>query len=259
MKAGTDLSAAFPGVFLIHQKIRGSRFDEHEHAEHEIFLPLQGEIRIRAGEQLLRAGPGRMIYLPPGAKHEFESSAKAEGERLIVLIEGKTWDRFEGAKLAPGAGPASQLAKELLFHLLLHPKSKAVGALVETLVRTLSETLTEAVGEISDHLGGKASDPRVRRALAEIERSYREKFSMASLARKSGMSVRSLNRLFLEELGVTPGQVLVRRRVEEAKRRLRARGVSVTDVADEVGYQSLSQFIEVFRRVTGSLPSEWKG
>lgn len=38
---------------------------------------------------------------------------------------------------------------------------------------------------------------------------------------------------------------------------LKTSGNSVTDVAYEVGYQSLSQFIATFRKITGRLPSEY--
>lgn len=253
MKQGQDISVRFPGIVIVHQMIRASMVKEHHHEGlHEGLIPLQGEIHVNADGRDLKAGPGRLVYLPPDCPHTFRGSPHASGERLIFLVEDATWKKCGGGAHPPGVIPVSQLAKELLFHLLIHPKTRAFRSLVETLVGTLGEML-ESPGPA---LGGTASDPRVRKALACIESRFQEPLSAESLARESGMSVRNLNRLFLEELGLTPKQAITLHRVERAKALLAARR-PVTDVALEVGYGSLSQFITVFRRTTGKLPSEW--
>ncbi len=259
MRQGQDITAQFPGILIIHQKIRGNSVHSHEHdREHEVFLPLQGEIQIQVKDgPLLKAGPGKMVYMPPNVEHSFTSSSSSQGERLIFILDHKAWRANRGGKFKPSVLSASQLCKELLFHLLLFPKTKAAKSLISTLVQTFSEMLEEAgpgvQGELA-HLAGRANDERVRRALAAIEAGYASKLSMESLARASGLSVRNLNRLFLEQLGLTPKQAVTLHRVEAAKRLLRNRR-SVTDTAFEVGYASVSQFITTFRRVTGALPS----
>jgi AraC-like DNA-binding protein len=70
------------------------------------------------------------------------------------------------------------------------------------------------------------------------------------------MSTRNLSRLFMDELGLTPKQALSQYRVLRAQELLLA-GCGVTETAYEVGYASLSQFIALFRQVTGRLPSEF--
>ena len=56
---------------------------------------------------------------------------------------------------------------------------------------------------------------------------------------------------------MTPKQVITLHRMERAKTLLSKRGQTVTDVAFEVGYSSVSQFITAFRKITGQLPSEF--
>lgn len=257
MKQGQDIAAEFPGIVIIHQKIQDLTKDLHDHDEHEIFFPLQGEIRVRVGETVLKAGPGKMIYLPPGTSHSFEASGQ-QGERLILLVSAPAWKAREGTKVSARVADASQLAKELLFHLLIHPETKAGKALIDTLILTVSETLEEslAAGALS-HLSGKVRDPRVGRALEYIEKHFKEPLSMEEVAKHSGLASRTMNRLFLDELSVSPKQLVTRCRVEEAKRLFARRAGSVTDVALEVGYGSLSQFIHAFRKVTGKLPSDF--
>jgi AraC-like DNA-binding protein len=201
-----------------------------------------------------------MIYMPPGVPHSFTSSSTAQGERLIFILGARAWKAHGGGKHQPSSIAASQLCKELLFHLLLHPKTKAASSLLATLVQTVSEMLEESgpgnSGELA-HLAGKTSDARVQKALTLIEARFAESLPMDALAKTAGLSVRNLNRLFLEELGLTPKQVVTLHRIEAAKRALQQRK-SVTDVALDVGYSSVSQFITTFRRVTGQLPSEFR-
>ncbi len=257
MKQGQDIAAKFPGILIIHQKVQGMHKPRHEHEDHEIFIPLSGEIHIQLEDQLLKAGPGKMIYLPPGIEHSFSSSSDSEGERLICLMENKTWQKYLGGDFPASTLPAGQLSKELLFHLLLHPKTKATRAMCETLVQTLSDLLENNIKPELIHLLGKIKDDRLKKSINLIQAAFTEKISMDKLAKDAGLSTRSFNRLFLDELGLTPKQIMTFYRIEKAKDLLLMKK-SVTDVALDVGYQSVSQFITTFRSVTGQLPSEFR-
>jgi AraC-like DNA-binding protein/mannose-6-phosphate isomerase-like protein (cupin superfamily) len=262
MKQGQDIVAKFPGILIIHQKIRANTVEKHLHEEHEIFLPLQGEIRIQLGDKTLSAGPGRMIYLPPNLEHSFQSSSNTQGERLIFFIDSKEWKSYQGGQFSASTTSASQLSKELLFHLLIHPKTKAAKSLIQTLIQTISEMLeTSGLNSIGDvaHLYGVSSDLRLKNALELIQAKFNARLSMEELAKRSGLSVRNLNRLFLQELGMTPKQVITLHRIENAKALLKRGQQSVTDIAFEVGYHSVSQFITTFRNLTGQLPSNIHG
>ncbi len=258
MKQGQEILAKFPGILIIHQKMRGKNKGRHHHTDHEVFVPLQGEIAVLFDEKELKAGAGKMIYIPPGVEHTFTSTEKAEGERLYFFVEPKVWEKCGGIRSAPKVLPAGQLCKELLFHLLIHPQTKAAKSLCETLVQTFSELLENTVEVELGSLSGKIEDPRIRKVLEKIQDGFHTPLSMETLARDSGLSTRSFNRLFLQETGMTPKEAIAHLRIERAKTLLTGK-TSVTDVAYEVGYSSISQFITTFRSITGRLPSEYRG
>lgn len=89
-----------------------------------------------------------------------------------------------------------------------------------------------------------------------MQENLGDKISIDEMAKQSGLSSRNLNRLMLQEIGLTPKQLLITVRIEKAQELLQKPGASVTDVALSVGYNSLSQFIAAFRSQTGQLPSE---
>jgi len=77
---------------------------------------------------------------------------------------------------------------------------------------------------------------------------------MAQLARKAGASVRTLERTFLVETGISLGEWRRRVRLFHALRLLES-GAAVGDVADEVGYASTSAFSQAFARQFGRSPT----
>jgi AraC-like DNA-binding protein len=254
VKRGQDIAVTFPGLYLVHHNLPGKRVAVHHHPEHLVFFPLQGEIRVTLSDRTLTAGPGAVIYLPPRTDHAFDSSSQL-GERLICLVPDRRWKRAAKPPGEPLVFPASQLAKELLFYLLLHPETRHAGSLIETFLQTLGES-AEAGTPLMAHAESRVRDPRVRRVLDSFQSDLAEPLSIPEVAAKAGLSVRTLNRLFAVELGATPKQILNRYRISAATELLVSGRANVTEAAFHVGYQSLAQFIRVFRQLTGQLPSE---
>lgn len=261
-KQNSDLVAEFPGLLVIHQKIPAREVGRHEHAEHEFFMPLQGEITITpAGGQSLKAGPGRMLYVPPDLDHSFSSTAQGSGERVIWLIDDRLWKKHAHAQFASTVMPTNTLAKELLFYLLIHQKAEGakyfVSALVQSLLESLESAASGARNVHTDHVEGRSNDKRVKRAIEILNENLAD-VSITEIAEQSGLSARNFNRLFLHETGLTPKSYLIARRIERAKEMLVKTRQTVTDISLEVGYSSLSKFIETFKRMEGQLPSDYR-
>ena len=259
MKRGRDISVRLPGLYLIHHNKPALRVRRYVRAEHLVFIPLQGEIHLEAAGEQHVCAPGRMLYLPPSVQHSLVANER-QGERLIGMIDAQVWRAAGGGVHGVTVVPASQLVKELMFHLLLHPDVTRPQPLGAALVVALSEGLAAAAaaGPIETaHFEGKARDARVRKALAALGGSLGETVSMTAVAARAGLSVRNMNRLFLEELGLTPRQVLIQMRMGRA-RELLLDGAPVTQVALDCGYRSLSRFITTFRQLTGQVPSEFR-
>jgi AraC-like DNA-binding protein len=107
-----------------------------------------------------------------------------------------------------------------------------------------------------DPRAGGALSPPVRKALAFIEANLFATVTSAQVAKHAGASESTLLRAFQEELAATPIAYLSSRRLDEAMSLLKSRRYSVTEVADLVGYESLSAFSAAFRKRFGHRPSE---
>jgi YesN/AraC family two-component response regulator len=98
----------------------------------------------------------------------------------------------------------------------------------------------------------------VQRAMGLIQQRYWDQFSLSALAHQVGMSKYHLSHRFREMLGVTFRDYLLRVRLERAKALLSASHVSITEVAQNVGFGDLPRFDKVFKRYTGVTPSAYR-
>lgn len=82
--------------------------------------------------------------------------------------------------------------------------------------------------------------------------------SLGEVAHVAGLSDSHFCRLFREITSITLTEYVNRSRIEWAKRELLRQERRVSEIAYEVGYQSLSQFNRTFLRIAGMPPSAWR-
>ena len=91
-----------------------------------------------------------------------------------------------------------------------------------------------------------------------LEQHAHQAVDLDSVSQQAGLSPFHFLRLFARVLGVTPHQYLVRCRLRHAARLLADPARSVTDVAFDVGFADLSNFVRTFRRAAGVSPRTFR-
>ncbi len=100
--------------------------------------------------------------------------------------------------------------------------------------------------------------PSLEAALRHIDRHWQEPgLSNRQVADAAGISEVYLRKLFLKQLGTTPKQYILDRRLEWAKQLLRSGAHSVTEVAEECGFSGVYHFCRIFKEKTGYTPKEY--
>lgn len=101
-------------------------------------------------------------------------------------------------------------------------------------------------------------DPLVRDALQHIRRRFHEPISVEGVADRVGLSRRTLDRRFEQALGQSPARVILRVRLEEARRLLRDGAITVARVALLAGFRDQRRLDECFRREFGTTPIAYR-
>ena len=101
-------------------------------------------------------------------------------------------------------------------------------------------------------------DELVCKAQTYIEENLGEKISFEKLAAKLAISRRNFDRRFIKGTGNTPVEYLQRVKVEVAKSTLEKGRKSIFEVMNEVGYSDDKAFREVFKKITGLSPLDYR-
>ena len=102
-------------------------------------------------------------------------------------------------------------------------------------------------------------DDLICQAQNYIEENLSEKISFEELASKLAISRRNFDRRFIKATGNTPVEYLQRVKVEVAKKTLERGRKSIFEVMNEVGYSDDKAFREVFKKITGLSPLDYRG
>jgi len=181
--------------------------------------------------------------------------------RFVRVLEGQ--GRVYGVKFRPGCfrpfwkAPIRTLTDQIL------PLAAAFGpegATLETAVLRCGDDAPAAVTILESFLLDRlpAPDPKAQLARAVAARILEDRslIQAEAVARDAGLSLRSLQRLFSEYVGVSPKWVIQRYRLHDAMERLEAgQPVDLPGLALALGYFDQSHFIKAFRTVLGRTPA----
>ena len=130
------------------------------------------------------------------------------------------------------------------------------------------ESVLRLLSVFAQHLSGlgnqlmvsndAAESPAVARARVFIAEHHSDEVALGDVARAVNMSAFYFCKTFKRATGMTFTDYLARVRVEKVKNLLLNPHKRVSEAAFEAGFQSLSQFNRVFRRVAGEAPSAYR-
>jgi transcriptional regulator GlxA family with amidase domain len=106
--------------------------------------------------------------------------------------------------------------------------------------------------------GSQHEDKLVADAQAWAADNYTHATPVAAMAKRFGLTERSLLRRFRKATGQSPADYIQTLKVEEAKQMLETTDVSIEDIATEVGYTEPSSFRNAFRRYVGMPASAYR-
>lgn len=100
--------------------------------------------------------------------------------------------------------------------------------------------------------------PLVIKAREFIEKHKTEEFSLSDVAKAVGASVFHFCKVFHKATGLKFTDYVARVRVQDARNRLLNPNSRISEIAYDVGFQSLTQFNRTFKRVFGESPSDFR-
>ncbi len=168
----------------------------------------------------------------------------------------------------PSAEELKVLRKRLSFLSVPEEKLSAFysGTRIfsEEQIEGLKEMLFLIAGYICETYGKSrflesvSHSPKIATAEAYIQKHYTRKLTVGGIARSVGMSESYFLHEFSKQTGATPIAYLNSYRIARAVELLRGSNLNISETAFACGFQSVSHFNRIFRRITGKPPGDYR-
>jgi AraC-like DNA-binding protein len=247
------------GISAKHDGEDGSR---EGRLHYSAVLCLRGAATFSCGGQRWDVHPGTVVMRFPGMPHGLsircgDTWAEAwiafgiplatawEAHGIIARQQPVVVTRVAPSWVLELAGERSALRtaadRELPHHLM---------RLQSLLVQLLTQGAPPADGSAPGH--GPLIEQACRRLMDD------PRTDLARLAKQLGLSYERFRKVFREQTGMAPGEFRIRRRLERARALLQEGGMSVQDIAVELGYPNPYAFSAQFRKLVGTAPSVYR-
>lgn len=174
------------------------------------------------------------------------------GFRVLEKIPDLPLERLQGILARVGIEMPVEKLREVWAHSPAL-REKVLDAYISWLrmaVRDISARLTSQIVELPKSL----PEPVEKACRIIQEKSLMQTVDLNSVARECGICAGHLSRLFRHSTGLTFTEYVARFRAEHAMRLLRETRKTVSEIAFESGFNSISQFHRVFRQIYGKPP-----
>ena len=227
----------------------GYHIGAHRHGWAQLIYARSGMMRVLTGGIIWLVPPTRAIWIPANTEHEFACRGEVAFRTLYVAAE-----RSELVMREIGSFEVSPLLGELILHILsqemLDPQLPTHDRLAGVLV-----DLINAAPPI-DLMLPLPTDARARRLAEHFQSRPDDCTGLPGLAAQAGASVRTVQRQFISETGMTVDAWRQKARLIASTATLSSGG-SVTDAALDSGYSGTSAFIAAFKQHFAMTPGQF--
>lgn len=245
----------------------------HYHDHYEAFFAVSGDILYNVEGYTYRMEPGHLLLIPPYRLHQpcihsghcSERIALRFSQELPEKLNGKDHNiQWSGTENLPVQQycleePQCQEMKTLLQKLLCEDKGNAYGkeTVIHALLTCFFVLLARAKLQQGKAKPEKTEMTATVREMAEyIEKNYKNPVTSRQLEKQFLKNYSQLSKEFKEEVGGSPYQYLLLKRLLNAEKLLKE-GIPPRTAAEESGFSDYSNFFRQFRTMYGCAPREY--
>lgn len=145
----------------------------------------------------------------------------------------------------------------LLQDMLREYEEKKVGY-TDIIRNNLLEILLITMRKIMDTEAVVIEHTMVTDIIDYIQKNYTISSPITQFSKEKHYSLPYISRKFKEEMGITPRQYVQKIRIEKSCVFLAGSTLNITEIAENVGYKDIKSFNQLFRKMTGMSPSEFR-
>jgi len=251
--ASPRASFAMPRLRSAIQFDSTDQVDFHVHDTVELCFVKLGQTAIEVAGLTLQGKVGTLYVLPPGVKHNQRSPSHWRTQCVLFDHDGRYLDERPRAL---------DLSEDRLLQRWMDDLCRLANQntrLEDPVADALLFTVVTRILEIENARHARdALHPSLARAVAYLHEHLTTDIDAADLAHAARASYSHLSALFREWAGHGPMHHHRELRMELARKLLLNPYLSVTEVAQDLGYDDANYFVRAFRQAVGSPPGVWR-
>lgn len=254
-------------------------YDPHWHNACEMIIPVEGHYLVTIGPVTYDLKPGDIFLIPSGELHSLR--APGPGGRFIFLFEFDMLWQPQGASylascltqpviITPDTCPSIYNEEITLVHqLCLDYLENDSLRDITIYTRLLTLFLSYAKFRLSNegnlamtqysHASQKSYAEKISAVLAYLDVHFAEELTLEQVAAVAGFSKFHFSRTFKQLSGYNFYDYLCRRRIKSSEILLMKPGLSISQIALQSGFSSVSTFNRTFKKMKGCTPTEYRG
>lgn len=207
--------------------------------------------------------PGDATILPPGQPSRWLVDGELDVVTLSLaphLLEGASHpDRFQRLRFAFSDPLGTALTRQVLSELYApatDERDSYVGALVGALT---AHVVRGSMGNGGPAIPNSFSSAhRLHNVMSLIRDHPEAEHSLEQLAAVAGLTPSHFCRVFGKATGITPHQFVMKTRLERAKHMLEQSELTLSQIAEYLGFKTQSHFTRAFRQLFSETPSDFR-
>jgi AraC-like DNA-binding protein len=220
----------------------------HQHRQGQLVVALKGGVTCEVPNSIWMVPPRCAVWIPGQMPHSVRATVNA---RICYLLIQPDAAQLPSHCCTLAISP---LVRELILHMADQPSEYGPDSPTGRKALVLLEELAQMPVE---HLHLPTSnEPRVRKIAKMLTDDPADRRTLGEWGKLVAMSERSLARLVQQETGLTFGRWRQQLHLIVAMRQLAA-GQTVQRVAEQLGYDSVTAFITMFKKSVGKPPARY--
>jgi AraC-like DNA-binding protein/quercetin dioxygenase-like cupin family protein len=221
----------------------------HQHARTQLLYASSGVMTVKTNSGIWVVPPLRAVWIPAHTHHQIKVSDQLSMRTLYI---DPTF--FPGPSERCCVIAVTPLLKELILQAMTIPRLyPLIGPEERLLTVILDQIQSMRIAPLELPI---PEDFRLKKIYKRLSKSPGDNRKLEDWGKMVGATGRTLARRFRVETGMTFGQWRQQVRILEALKRL-AMDEAVTTVAIELGYDSPSAFISMFKKALGKTPGQY--
>jgi len=245
---GYQLNPSIP-VIGYTEMVNNEMCISHSHPRGQLIYATRGVMNVVVGNHIWVVNPLQGLWLPGGVEHQV--TFQKDVNYYSVFIDPSA---MKGLPINSFSFDISMFLKQLIFKVISFGTD---GDLTPSQTRIINVFLDElALIQPSETFLPTTNHERLQKVVDLLLNDVASKNTIDYYAEISFMSTRTLSRLFIKELGMNFSDWRTRLKLLEAIKRLGEKQ-SIKEIAFNLGYETTSAFIYMFKKHLGKTPSNY--